>query len=129
MLKIQEEKMGKKVHVDEIVDRLVEVAQQILEYKIGVAMGEDPPEGHGKYNKEFQEYIVDFIKPMIKKSQQSREIEAQSTNDIIKMLSAGQISITQAVELISLLKDKLKVEKDTLTIDLQKSIMNQLGKE
>ncbi|MES0340745.1 MAG: hypothetical protein ABUK08_00360 [Candidatus Humimicrobiaceae bacterium] len=113
---------NKKIHITEVLDDLVGAASRFLKYRIGVAMGETPPAGHENYNPAEQKYIIELVKPLLEKAQQSKAIEANSSRDVIILLTKGKITPNEAKELLMLMKDQTSVEKEELKVGLQRNL-------
>jgi hypothetical protein len=115
-------KKTEKTHINDVLDGLVEAVSKIMDYRVGVAMGLKPPKGHENYNAEEQKYLIDLVKPILDKAQQSRTIEANSSRDVIKLLTNGKITPNEAKELLMVMKDQTLVEEKEIKVGLQKNI-------
>ena len=103
--------MAKKKDVDEIVKELVEGVGEILNYRLGIALGKEPPEGHEKYDSDEQKKILKLAEPLIQKHESVREINAKSANDILKLLGQGKLTPKEANEMMSFFTKKTELEE------------------
>ncbi len=117
-----------KILVGDVLDDLVNAASTFLKYRIGVAMGKTPPPGSENYNPAEQKYIIDLVKPLLEKAQQSKAVEANSSRDVIKLLTKGKITPNEAKELLMLMKDQTLVEREELKVGLQRELTDSFTK-
>ncbi|RLI66173.1 MAG: hypothetical protein DRO88_02585 [Promethearchaeia archaeon] len=120
--------------LSDIVDKLVANTYQILQWKFIFAtnrMLEDEdeavkaglPRGYVNFDHTKLEQIVSMVEPLLKDAQATRKIEAQSSKDIIKLISQGKISLDEAIKLMSLMKIKLEVDEREIKNQLQKEVI------
>lgn len=102
--------MGDRKTIDEVAENLIDKVAEILDYRLGVALGHEPPEGYEKYNVQEQQRMLELAKPLIQKYESVRVINAKSTNDIIMLLSKGKITPVEAKQMMELLLLKSEVE-------------------
>jgi hypothetical protein len=123
---------SKKIHINDIVDDLVDTVGTILKYRSMVAMGiklDAEETGYPNWDKKHQNELVDLVKPLIKNAQQSRIIEAECSKDVIKLLTKGKIATKEAMGLLALMDTKNRVEEGELKIQMQKDIMGMFSNE
>lgn len=103
-----------------VVDRLVENAYNILNWKYISATEQMPgmdkvakglPKGYMNFDHAKLEQILRMAEPLLKDAQATRRVEAQSSNEIIKLIGRGKVSLDEAIKLMSLMKIKLEVEE------------------
>lgn len=110
--------------INDIVDSLIEVTAKILMYKAGVALGEEPPENSHKYQKQEMSEILKLATPLIQNAQVSRSLNAQSSQEVIQLLSGGKITPNEAVALLKLVKERVEVESKEMEHKLKQEIMD-----
>ena len=113
----------------DVVDKLVENAYKILNWKYiaatagtEVGLEKQPkglPEGYENYDHIKLEAILRMAEPLLKDAQATRKLEAQSSNEIIKLIGKGKVSLADAIKLMSLMKIKLEVEEQEAKKKLQ----------
>jgi len=119
-------KTAPKIHLNDVVDDLVSNVSRVLKYKAGIAFGLEPPEDHYMYNMKEQENLLEIVKPMLATVQQTRVIEAESAKDVIKLISNGKVTVSEATMLLSLMKTKNQVEESEMKNSLQKDLIKML---
>jgi hypothetical protein len=129
----------KKKNLNDIVDKLVDKAYDILEWQIieatsvmiGIETEDDVPDGLPKgymnFNHKKLQEIVDMIKPLFKANQQTRKIEAKTSNDIVQLVVKGKISLEEAVNLMTLVKLKNETEEKEISLKIRKELMESLS--
>lgn len=122
--------LGKKqVAIGQIAEELIRAADRIYRYRISVALGQDPPEGFERGNKDFQQSILDTVEPFLKDYQQTKNINANTSGEVISLLKKGRVTPNEAFALLKLIKEKITVEEAELSHDLKKSLLEQLEEE
>ena len=116
----------KRSSLDEIAEDLIDAAHVIHKYHIGIALGQDPPEGFEKGNKEYQHMILETVEPLLKKYEETKNINATSSNEVINLLKTGKVKPQEALQLLSLISMRTKVEEEELKLQLKKEIMESL---
>lgn len=108
----KENKMArkKKKTTDDIVEGLIDKVGEIIDYRLGVALGHEPPEGHEHYNVAEQIRMMELAKPLIQGHQSAKAIKAKTSADIINMVGRGKITATEAQEMMKLLLLKQEVD-------------------
>lgn len=117
---------NKKVRLDQVVDDLIDLSATILKYRAGIAMGLQPPEGHENYNAKEQLRILEITKPLIQGHKQTRLIEAESTRDVVKLLTQGKINIEEAQSLMALMNTKTEIEEKEIEIRLKEKFLSMV---
>ena len=117
-----------KTTINDILDELLETAHRVLKYQIGVAFGVDPPEGSELYNSKEQHRLLDMIKPMLHQAEQTKQINAKSSTEVVKMLKQGKISVDEAMKILTLIDKQVQVEGAELKLGLKKDAA-KLGDE
>lgn len=126
-----------KKNLNDIVDRIVDQTYHILNWKIIHAMTpmagmdeipEGLPEDYFNYDHGKLDEVVEIVRPLLKAAQQTRKVEAETSQDVIKLISKGKITMTEAVELMSLVKLRTSVEEQELTLQMKKDLINNLDK-
>ena len=112
--------------VDEIAEKLISVANRIYDYRIAIALGEKPDEALNQGYVEYQQYIIDLVEPMIKDYQQSKNIDAKSASEVIKLLGRGKVTPKEAIELLTVIGKTIEVEEKELKKALQKTLMEAI---
>ena len=101
----------KRKDTDSVVRELMIDVGMILEYKSRLALGKLPPEGFECYNTTEMDRILKIAEPMIQSHQQTKKLKVESTNQILKALSAGKVTVKEAIELMTLLSARYDVEE------------------
>lgn len=117
--------MNSKKSLNDVVDDLIPVIGKILEYKAGVALGEEPPEESHKFQKKEMDEILKLATPLIQGVQASRQITANTSAEVVVLLSNGKVTPTEAVALLKLVKEKVDVEKAELEQKLRKELIDE----
>lgn len=124
--------------LSDVVDTLVHNAYNILNWKFISAtqqiIGEETeakglPKGYYNFDFVKLEQIVKMVEPLLKDAQATRKVEAQSANEIIRLIGTGKISITEAMKLMALMKVKLEVEEKETKLSLQKQMLSLINQE
>lgn len=127
-----------KKNLNDIVDKLVDQTYHILDWKIIAAtnvlagMDEVPdglPEDYFNYDLGKLDEVVEIVRPLLKAAQQTRKVEAETSKDVIKLISQGKITMTEAVDLMSLVKLRTSVEEQELTLQMKKDLIDSLDKK
>jgi len=119
--------MDDKKTMNDVLDHLISTSAKILDYRCGLAMGEDPPDGSELYNKEEQLRILDLIKPILRQTKQTQQLEARSAQDVIDLLKSGKITIEDAHLLMGLIKLKVDMEESEIKSELQRRLLDLMG--
>lgn len=124
------ELVKKKVRVEDVVDSIVEKAYQIIEWRMaratpGYGDRNLVPEGYDHFHQDALSEILDLVKPMLGKAQETRLINAKTSNEVMKLLARGKVSMSEARELLAVLSSKLKVEEEEMKLDLKKTIVKE----
>jgi len=109
-----------KTTINDILDELLETAHRVLKYQIGIAFGAEPPEGSENYNNKEQHVLLDMIKPMLNQAEQTKQINAKSSTEVIKMLKKGTVSVEEAMKILRLIDKQTKVEESELRLGLHR---------
>jgi len=117
-----------KVTIECIAEKLIEAANKIYEFRISCAIGDFPPAGtlmnHG--DKKAQDVILALVEPMIKNYQQTRNIEAKTTQEVVKLLQKGKVTIKESIELLKLIGTKIEVESKEMEAKMKEALLKQL---
>lgn len=125
-----------KPELSDYVRDLVEQAVQIQRWRYIAATSpgrdvgetiEGLPANYYNFDHDVLQEIIEAVKPLLKSNQEIRKIEAETSKDIIKMLSCGKVTISDAEKLFSLLEQRLRVEERERTNKLQNEILELLG--
>jgi len=111
--------MTKKKNLSDITDELIQLGYRIIVCRGKMAFGEDVDD---KINEPEQNRILDLIKPLIKDSEHTKKVQADSVKDVVTMLSNGKITVTEAIKFMTLIKSKLEVEEKEISVQLQKTV-------
>ena len=117
-----------KTTINDILDELLETAHRVLKYQVGIAFGEEPPEGHELYNHKEQHVLLDMIKPMLHSAEQTKSLNIKSSAEVVKMLKQGRISVDEAMKILRLIDKQVQVEGAEIKLDLKKDAA-KLGDE
>ena len=123
--------MSKEVEnimIGDIVNSLIEKAHKIIEWKFLESIGDKDslPEGYFNYDHEkLGEFLV-LVKPLLATGQQTKKIEAQTSQDIVKLIATGKINIEEAHKLLLMAKTKLDVEEKEAKAILQRKMLSML---
>ncbi len=120
---------NKRVTIESIAEQMIKAADRILRYHIDIALGFEPPENFEKGNTQFQDKIINFVKPMIDTYKQSKEIDANSSGTVITLLSKGKISPAEAISLLSVIKQRIQVEETEIVLQLKKDMIQAVDDE
>ena len=113
-----------RLSLNEVVDDLVVVVAKILAHKGRVALGEEPAEEDYKYNKSAMNEILELAKPLIQSTQASRSITANTSAEVVNMLSEGKVTPAEGIALLKLIKEKVEAETKELEHQLRKELAN-----
>lgn len=119
----------KRVNIEDIAEDLIAAAHRIHQYRITIALGQDPPEGFEKGNKDYQQMIVEQVAPFIENYEQNQMISANSSSAVVTLLSKGKISPKDAIALLTVLKTKMIVEQDEMELSLKKKLIKEIDNE
>jgi hypothetical protein len=108
--------------VENIAEKIIWTAKRIFDYRIAVAMGEKPPEALNRGFLDYQQYIIELVEPMILKYQQTKEIEATTSAEVIGLLRKGKITAKDAIELLAVIGKTKEVEEKELRAELIKNL-------
>jgi deoxyribodipyrimidine photolyase len=117
------------VTIASMAEKLIKAADRIIDMQIAIALGGDMPEGFEKGNKDYQQKILDYITPMIKEYQQTKNITAKSANQVVGMLKKGEVTPTEALNLLRVVKEKIKLEEDELAFRIKKQLIKAVDTE
>lgn len=109
-----------KTTINDILDELLETAHKILKYQVGIAFGQEPPEGHELYNSKQQHALLDMIKPMLNQAEQTKALNVKSSAEVVKMLKQGKVSVDEAMKLLQLIDKQVQVEGAELKLGLKR---------
>jgi len=115
--------MKNKTSINDVVDELIAATAKILTHKARVALGEEPSEDAHKFCKNEMAEILKIATPLIQACQVSRGLEANSSSEVVKMLSEGKITPAEAVALLKLVKDKVEVEAKEMEHQIKMEIV------
>ncbi|MDX1699835.1 MAG: hypothetical protein R3250_04405 [Melioribacteraceae bacterium] len=119
----------RKTSIEEIAEDLLAAAHMIHTYHISIALGGELPENFEKGNKEYQQRILDAVKPMLDSYEQVKEISAKNSDDVITLLKRGKIKPKEAIELLKLVKMKAEVEVEEMENELKKQLLEAVDEE
>ncbi len=111
-----------------VIDKIVESAFRVVEYKSAIAFNEvdDLDEGYTLYNNDAMDYIVNLAKPLLTTAGQTKKIEAQSAAGVLKMLASGKLSPTEASAMMMMLKNKVELEDKEMQAQMQEKLMKMV---
>lgn len=110
--------------ITEIAENLISVAKRIYDYRIAIALGEKPKEALNHGFIDYQQYIIDLVEPMIKDYQQTKNIDAKSASEVIKLLGKGKVTPREAIELLTVIGKTIEVEEKEMKKELQKTLLD-----
>ena len=92
---------------------LLDAAADIITYKVAMASGQEVPDSiDGRYfDKEEQQHVWAAIVPMMQQAGDLQKTQAESTQEVIKALSAGKITVNDALKLMDILDKQANIEK------------------
>lgn len=117
------------VTIEELAEQLIRAAKRIQEYHISIAFGMDPPDGFERGNIDFQDKILDQVRPMIREYQQTKQITANTASSVIRLLSKGKITPGESVSLLKMLREKMAVEEGEIELNLKKKLIKEVDSE
>lgn len=122
--------MAKK-GLGDIVDQVISTSWEILDYRAKIAMGkyDQLPENYIDFNEKEQQKIIELVKPLLSTQALTKKINAETSKDIIKLISKGKISLTEAKELMQLTGARLEVEEKEMKVAMTKKMMTMLDEE
>lgn len=89
-----------------IVQKLICAANVIIDHRIAIGLGLETNKNAIFFNNDECNWILHQIAPMMKTVQQVKKIQAENVSDVIKQLSKGKMSISEAKELMELVAQK-----------------------
>ncbi len=120
----------------DITDLLVDKACKILEWRYIEAtlplesMRDEKsmvkaglPGDYYNYDQAKLQQFVDMVRPLIKDSQQTRKLNAQTSADIAKAVRLGKMSIDDALKMMNLVQKKIETEGK----EIQQKINNKIS--
>ncbi|MCP4552496.1 MAG: hypothetical protein GY834_10755 [Bacteroidetes bacterium] len=116
-------------NITDIIDTLVNTAHNLIKWKILAGMSidhESLPPDYWHFNHKVLDEVIDLIKPLLAKAQQVRELEARNASDVIKILKLGKITVSEATELLTMMRAKLEVEELEQQQKMAKELMSKL---
>jgi hypothetical protein len=125
---MEHHKQEKVYTLEDMTRRLVQVAYKIQEYHIATALGLPPPEGFEKGDTNRQNEILAKVTPMLQEFQETKKIDANSSSEVVKMLSAGKITPSEAIKILEVIESKVRVEGEEMKLGLKKEIIAELDK-
>jgi Glu-tRNA(Gln) amidotransferase subunit E-like FAD-binding protein len=117
------------VSIGTIAEKLIWAADRIVDYEIAIALGYEMPEGFERGNKDYQAKILEKVKPMIESYQQTKEIDANSANQVVGLLAKGKITAGEAHSLLKVVREKIRLEEDEIAFAIKKQLLEQVDKE
>lgn len=123
--------------ISDILDLLVNETYKILSWKIIDAqsppVNEYLPDGLPEYYYNFDHKtlngIVRMVEPLLKTVEQSKKIKVDSIKDVTESLAKGNITISEAKELIKLLSNRTDVETAEMKATIKKMLLEELDKD
>lgn len=124
-------------NLNDIVNMLVKNAYRFLEWKLIAAINQEVgmeieaeglPEGYFNFDHQKLDYIIDLVRPMLKDVQQTKKIQAESSKQIISMLSNGKITIAEAKGLFEMIDAKVELEAKEKKSELKNKMFEELNK-
>ena len=112
--------------INQIVTDLINNVGLILEYKSRLALGKPLPPGADKYCPEEMDRLVELAKPIIQGYQYTRKLHAKSTQEIIVMLRAGDITLAEAKTLMGLVSDTIALRRQEASDELLDNVQGLL---
>lgn len=85
----------------------IEKASLLLEHKLALATGvprEELPLNPDMLDSSYTPKLLDELFPMLQAVQVNAKIEAETTKDVIALIGKGKISMTEALQLINIIK-------------------------
>ena len=116
-------------NLNNILDLLVRNAYQFLEWKLMHAIGQEKelPEGYFNFDHEFLNEVIRKMDPLLSAALHARKMEAETSKDIVKLLSKGKVSLDEATKLMMLARTKLEVEEKETKKEFQKKMLDLLN--
>jgi hypothetical protein len=65
---------------------------------------------------------------MLQEFQETKKIDANSSSEVVKMLSAGKITPSEAIKILEVIESKVRVEGEEMKLGLKKEIIAELDK-
>lgn len=104
--------------LSDIVDKLIENTYNILNWKYLSATRysaddeypEGLPEEYDMYDQDELDKIVKLVEPLLRTAQQTRKFEAETSKDIVKLISSGKVSLDEAIKLMDVVRAKVEVQ-------------------
>jgi hypothetical protein len=121
--------LTRKATIKDIAENLIKAADRIYRYYIGIALGQEPPEGFEQGNKDYQTQILAQVGPMLKDYQQTQKINADSSGAVIDLLKNGKVTPRDAIDLLKVISTKLSVEEDEMQHKIKRELMEEIEKE
>jgi len=120
-----------KKSLNDIIDVVINTAWEILDYRTKLAMGKhsEVPENYQYFDRKEQDNILRLVQPLLSTSQQTKKISAETSQDIIKLIKLGKVSLIDAKELMALTGARLEVEEKELKVKMQQKMMDMLEKQ
>ena len=120
-------KMNK--HLNDVVDKLVDSAFEILQFRSLLALGnhDQMPKNWMSFDEEQQNLIIELVRPLLTSAQQTKKINAQTSQDVVALIKKGKISISEGKELLMLTKIRLDVENSEQKSEIQKKMLEMLN--
>ena len=113
-------------------EKIIKVANRILEHRMAHALGVESKETGFVIqmgSSERQDELIEYVKPMIKDYQQATSVNAQTSSDVVKLLTKGKVTAKEAIELLKLISVRLEVENKEQEKEIKAKLMKNLEKE
>jgi hypothetical protein len=133
------EKKKESKSKSDVADLLVNNAYKILNWRYIDATSQKVPgtieevdglpEGYQYFDQDELSKIVELVKPMLKDAQTTKKVEAENSQEVLKLISSGKISVNDGIKLMSLLKTKLELEEQEKKAELQEQMLNIINEE
>ena len=95
--------------INKIKSELLKSAVLVVEQKIALATGKEPPLRIGDYlEKEFDD-IWKLLVPMLQKANDNESLSVQNTTEVMNLLAKGKITPEQALKLMEVLQEHKSV--------------------
>lgn len=112
----------KKVDIGSIAEKLIQAADRIYDHRIRMALGQPPIDGFEKGVEDRQDEIINAVRHMLEGYQQARNLTAQSSSEVLKLVSKGKITPKEAAVFLEVLNKKVEVEEKERKLASKKAL-------
>ena len=93
----------------------IEKSTRIMQYKLAMALGDPPPPNtigeRKRIIEDKHDYYVDELIKEIHKLTDVQKLEAKNSNDVIKLLGQGTITVSEAKDLMAAFHQHMEIEE------------------